>query len=109
VAQGLLEHATLQRMTAAFRSELPLPVTIPTVVHVVYSSAVENVSEAQINSQIISLNKDYGAENPERFGRALLPILASSLRWRKGILTAIRPTALREQEQLKHRFPMMIR
>jgi len=66
VAQGLLEHATLQRMTAAFRSELPLPVTIPTVVHVVYSSAAENVSEAQINSEIISLNKDYGAKNPDK-------------------------------------------
>ena len=66
IAQGLLEGATRQRLTAAFRSELSLPVTIPTVVHVVYSSAAENVSEAQINSEIISLNKDYGAKNPDK-------------------------------------------
>jgi hypothetical protein len=66
VALAALETATRQRLTAAFRSELILPVTIPVVVHVVYSSAVDNVSDAQVNSQITSLNKDYGAKNPDK-------------------------------------------
>ena len=33
--------------------------TIPVVVHVVYNNATENISDAQINSQITSLNNDY--------------------------------------------------
>ena len=34
-------------------------ITIPTVVHVVYNSAVENISQAQIQSQIDVLNEDF--------------------------------------------------
>jgi hypothetical protein len=39
--------------------------TIPVVVHVVYRTAAENVSDAQINSQIKQLNLDYRAKNPD--------------------------------------------
>jgi hypothetical protein len=41
-------------------------VTIPVVVHVVYRSARENVSAAQVKSQIAALNRDFRAKNPDR-------------------------------------------
>lgn len=40
--------------------------TIPVVVHVVYRTAAENISEAQVRSQIDALNRDYSAANPDR-------------------------------------------
>jgi len=43
-----------------------MPTTIPVVVHVVYDKAAENVSRAQIKSQIDALNRDYRANNPDR-------------------------------------------
>ncbi len=39
--------------------------TIPVYVHVIYRLAQENISDAQIASQIAVLNKDYGATNPD--------------------------------------------
>ncbi len=39
---------------------------IPVVVHVVYRTAAENISDAQIQSQIEVLNADYRATNPDR-------------------------------------------
>ena len=42
------------------------PVTIPVVVHVVYKAAADNISIAQINSQIDALNRDYSAANPDK-------------------------------------------
>jgi hypothetical protein len=41
-------------------------VTIPTVVHVVYNASDENISDAQVSSQIDDLNRDYSASNPDR-------------------------------------------
>jgi len=41
-------------------------VRIPVVVHVVYRSDEENVSDAQIKSQIKTLNADYGAKNADK-------------------------------------------
>jgi len=38
---------------------------IPVVVHVVYHTATQNVSDAQINSQIDVLNKDYRKTNSD--------------------------------------------
>ena len=38
---------------------------IPVVVHVVYNNATQNISDAQINSQIDVLNKDYRKTNPD--------------------------------------------
>ncbi len=49
---------------AAMRTVAKL-ITIPVVVHVVYRTAAENVSDAQINSQIKQLNLDYRAKNPD--------------------------------------------
>lgn len=41
------------------------PVTIPVVVHVVYKTANQNVSNAQIQSQIDVLNEDFRGLNPD--------------------------------------------
>ncbi|UGU18232.1 zinc metalloprotease [Sinomicrobium kalidii] len=38
-------------------------ITIPVVVHVIYSNSQENISDAQINSQIQVLNNDFSASN----------------------------------------------
>jgi hypothetical protein len=38
-------------------------ITIPVVVHVVYKSTEENISDAQVQSQINVLNEDYSASN----------------------------------------------
>jgi hypothetical protein len=41
-------------------------VNIPVVVHVVYNTDDENISDDQINSQIDALNRDYSAKNPDK-------------------------------------------
>jgi hypothetical protein len=41
-------------------------ITVPVVVHVVYRRAVENISDAQVKSQIAVLNKDFRAKNADR-------------------------------------------
>jgi hypothetical protein len=41
-------------------------ITIPTVVHVVYKRPAENISDAQVKSQIAVLNKDFRATNPDK-------------------------------------------
>ena len=66
-----LEDATARRMafgTAALAAEGAAegPVTIPVVVHVVYNRRSENISKAQINSQISVLNKDFWAKNTDK-------------------------------------------
>lgn len=40
-------------------------IIIPVVVHVLYNTAVQNISDEQILSQITSLNKDYRRENAD--------------------------------------------
>lgn len=40
-------------------------ITIPTVVHVVYRKPKENISAAQIQSQIAALNQDFRSTNPD--------------------------------------------
>ena len=52
---------TAQRGTAA----ITVTVTIPVVVHVVYDSTAENISDAQIASQIATLNQDYHLLNAD--------------------------------------------
>ncbi|GAB4130429.1 MAG: hypothetical protein OHK0045_07480 [Raineya sp.] len=54
-------------------------VTIPVVVHVIYNSSKtqENISDAQINSQIAVLNEDFRRTNPDHVN---VPSLFSSLK-----------------------------
>ncbi len=41
-------------------------ITIPVVVHVVYKRQAQNISNAQIKSQVDRLNRDFRATNPDR-------------------------------------------
>lgn len=60
-----LEHMCARRLMpgAALR---PGITTIPVVVHVVYNRTAENISRAQIRSQIAVLNRDFRATNPDK-------------------------------------------
>ena len=49
----------------AQRSAAAISVTIPVVVHVLYSNASENISDAQIASQIAVLNEDFHKLNAD--------------------------------------------
>src|SRR5436189_244544 len=63
-APAILEQATARRMAMAPAKWKV--VTIPTVVHVVYHTSAENISVAQVKSQIAVLNRDYRKKNPDR-------------------------------------------
>ena len=65
-AQMRLEGATEKRRDAPEDIKKAKIVTIKTIVNVVHNTDEQNVSTAQINSQIAALNKDYRATNPDR-------------------------------------------
>jgi hypothetical protein len=67
--------AQFENRALAYESGMRAParvgvVTIPVVVHVVHNPAspAENISKAQIDSQIDVLNQDFRATNPDRVG-----------------------------------------
>jgi Pregnancy-associated plasma protein-A len=64
--QMRLEDATTRRRDTRFDLKKAKIVTIKTVVNVVYKTAEQNVSTAQINSQIKAMNKDFRATNPDK-------------------------------------------
>ncbi|HEY4209096.1 MAG TPA: T9SS type A sorting domain-containing protein [Puia sp.] len=43
-------------------------IAIPVVVHIVYNNAAQDISDAQVQSQIAVLNRDYGKQNPDTSG-----------------------------------------
>ncbi len=57
--------------TSIFQKEEAMEITIPVVVHVVYNPAnrAQNISDAQIMSQIDALNRDYHHANPDSLPR----------------------------------------
>src|SRR5499427_10354542 len=62
-------HSETSRMLQTGRASRRVKkgaVTIPVVVHVVYRTAAENISDAQISSQIDALNRDYSASNVDK-------------------------------------------
>jgi hypothetical protein len=63
INQHALQYAASHVGTAQRTSAVS--VTIPVVVHVVYSTASENISDAQIQSQIDALNEDYHLLNAD--------------------------------------------
>jgi hypothetical protein len=64
--QMRLESVTGRRRdSGADLASLPI-VTVKTIVHVVYRTDEQNVSDAQIRTQVASLNRDYRAANPDR-------------------------------------------
>jgi len=64
-AQMRLEGNTAKQRDAG-GAKVAKIVTIKTVVNVVYRTAAQNVSDAQIKSQIKALNKDFRATNPDK-------------------------------------------
>jgi hypothetical protein len=65
--QASLERAVARRMASPGMAPAAAgPTIIPVVVHVVYNLPAENVSMAQINSQIKVLNRDFRATNPDK-------------------------------------------
>jgi Pregnancy-associated plasma protein-A len=63
--QAALEGFTRAARDSGGRSLRAGPVTIPVVVHVVFRTAEENISDAQIQSQIDVLNQDFIATNTD--------------------------------------------
>src|SRR3990172_3932128 len=62
--QQRLELATARRRSLA--AAVPTLVTVDVVVNVVYRTAVQNVSDAQVKSQIDVLNRDFAATNADK-------------------------------------------
>ena len=61
-----LEGLTARRMVTGQVRRAAAPTTIPVVVHVLYNSQVENISAAQVRSQIRVLNRDFAAKNADK-------------------------------------------
>jgi hypothetical protein len=75
-------YTGLESVTGGSGSALPEEIVIPVVVHVVYRTAYENISEDQILSQIESLNADFNRENPDF---VKVPSVFASLAGKAGI------------------------
>jgi hypothetical protein len=94
-SQLRLEGATDRRRAAAVDLKRARIVTLKTVVNVVYRTDVQNVSTTQIRSQIVALNKDFRATNPDR-GRTPAPwkglVADSRIRFRLVKVTRTKTT-----------------
>jgi hypothetical protein len=65
-AQMRLEGSTSRRREVGFDVAKSKIVTVKVVVNVVYKTDVQNISDAQIKSQIAALNKDFRATNADK-------------------------------------------
>ena len=61
-----LERVTEERLFENFSGRKSKVNTIPIIVHVVWNKSDENISDAQIFSQIDVLNEDFNAQNHDR-------------------------------------------
>lgn len=90
-----LEGATARRRDTGLDLRRARLVTIRTVVNVVYRTDEQNISAAQIRSQITTLNRDFRATNPDR-GRTPPPwrglVTDSRLQFRLVKVTRTRTT-----------------
>lgn len=66
--QMRLEGVTDRRRQVAFDVKAIPIVTVKTIVHVIYKTDAQNISSAQIKSQIAVLNRDFRATNPDKAG-----------------------------------------
>jgi hypothetical protein len=64
-ARSAIENITLERLYQPSARRLAGVAKIPVVVHVVYNTPEQNISEEQILSQIDVLNRDFRATNPD--------------------------------------------
>ena len=60
------EFVREQQKSSANRAESQLMVTIPVVFHVIYANETENISDAQIQSQLDILNEDFRRLNADQ-------------------------------------------
>lgn len=65
-AKIMAETEIMVRRGIADRRMAKKILAIPVVVHVVYNTAAENISDSQIKSQIVALNRDFSASNPDK-------------------------------------------
>jgi Pregnancy-associated plasma protein-A/Repeat of unknown function (DUF346) len=65
VARARIENFTLGRREARVESRFAGVAQIPVVVHVVWNTAAQNISDAQIHTQIDVLNRDFRRLNPD--------------------------------------------
>ena len=65
-AQMRLEGATARRRELGADVQKATVATIKTIVHVVYKTPEQNISDAQIKSQFAALNRDFRATNPDK-------------------------------------------
>lgn len=64
--QMRLEGVTDRRRQVAFDAKAIPIITVKTIVHVIYKTDAQNISSAQIKSQIAVLNRDFRATNPDK-------------------------------------------
>jgi hypothetical protein len=62
-----IEDRTRARVASGLL-RMAVDITIPVVVHVVFNSAAQSISDEQIKSQIDALNRDYGGKNTDKAG-----------------------------------------
>jgi hypothetical protein len=79
-ARAAIENETLAFVASGDAGLFPGVAYIPVVVHVVYNTAAQNISDAQIASQMDVLNRDFRAANPDVsiVPPAFAPLIADS-------------------------------
>lgn len=79
-SSALEMRSKLEKKTSLYQSDKSITTTIPVVVHVVYKNNTENISNAQIESQIRVLNEDFTRSNADAFNTPtdFLPIVANA-------------------------------
>src|SRR3954447_192516 len=65
-ARSAIENSTRAFLMAGLAQQFEGPVHIPVVVHVVFVSDAQNISDEQVQSQIDVLNQDFRATNADR-------------------------------------------
>jgi len=78
--EAIQNRLKLEKLTTEFQFQKSTNTTIPVVVHVVYKNANENISDAQIQSQLDVLNQDFTRTNADAFNTPpdFLPIVANT-------------------------------
>jgi hypothetical protein len=87
--QAVLEGMTRAAARQGAQVEPRLPAEIPVVVHVVYRTDADNLSDAQIASQIDVLNEDYAAANKDLEG---VPSIFTDVIGKPGLRFALATT-----------------
>ena len=79
-ARAAIENVTRSFLASDEGGRFPGVAYIPVVVHVVHNTAAQNISDAQITSQIDVLNRDFRATNPDVsiVPPAFAPLIADS-------------------------------